>query len=49
MKAAEIKKGIFWVGAIDWDLRDFHGYQTQKGSTYNAYLIIDKKIQKNYG
>ena len=44
MKAVEIKKGIYWVGAIDWDLRDFHGYLTQRGSTYNAYLIIDEKI-----
>ncbi|MBN2479973.1 MAG: FprA family A-type flavoprotein [Parachlamydiales bacterium] len=44
MKAFEIKKGIYWVGAIDWDLREFHGYQTQRGSTYNAYLIIDDKI-----
>ena len=42
--AVEIKKGIYWVGAIDWDLRNFHGYLTQKGSTYNAYLIIDEKI-----
>ncbi|MDP8229694.1 MAG: FprA family A-type flavoprotein [Candidatus Gorgyraea atricola] len=40
----EIKKGIYWVGAIDWDLRNFHGYLTQRGSTYNAYLIIDEKI-----
>jgi flavorubredoxin len=44
MKPLEIKKGIYWVGAIDWDLRNFHGYSTQLGSTYNAYLIIDKKI-----
>ncbi|MFH1837322.1 MAG: FprA family A-type flavoprotein [Candidatus Omnitrophota bacterium] len=44
MKAREIKKGIYWVGAIDWDLRNFHGYLTQKGTTYNAYLIIDDKI-----
>lgn len=44
MKALEIKKGIYWVGAIDWDLRNFHGYSTQLGSTYNAYLIIDQKI-----
>jgi flavorubredoxin len=44
MLPTEIKKGIFWVGAIDWDLRNFHGYLTQKGSTYNAYLIIDEKI-----
>lgn len=44
MKALEIKKGIYWVGAIDWDLRNFHGYSTNRGSTYNAYLIIDEKI-----
>lgn len=44
MKAIEIKKGVYWVGGIDWDLRDFHGYSTERGSTYNAYLIIDKKI-----
>ena len=40
----EIKPGIYWVGAIDWDLRDFHGYTTPKGSTYNAYLIVDEKV-----
>jgi len=44
MKAIKIKEGIYWVGAIDWDLRNFHGYLTQRGSTYNAYLIIDEKI-----
>ncbi|MEA3559783.1 MAG: FprA family A-type flavoprotein, partial [Candidatus Thermoplasmatota archaeon] len=44
MDRIEIKPGIFWVGGIDWDLRDFHGYKTQRGSTYNAYLIIDEKI-----
>ncbi|MEA3317781.1 MAG: FprA family A-type flavoprotein, partial [Bacteroidota bacterium] len=44
MKKEEIKPGIYWVGAIDWDIRNFHGYLTQKGTTYNAYLIIDEKI-----
>ncbi len=32
------------MGGIDWDLRNFHGYLTQRGSTYNAYLIVDEKI-----
>lgn len=32
------------MGAIDWNLRNFHGYETEKGSTYNAYLILDEKI-----
>lgn len=44
MKPVEMKKGIYWVGAIDWDLRNFHGYLTQRGSTYNSYLIIDEKV-----
>lgn len=44
MKAVEIKKGIYWVGVKDWNLREFHGYSTSRGSTYNAYLIVDDKI-----
>ena len=44
LKAIEIKPDIFWVGGIDWDLRNFHGYSTNRGTTYNAYLIKDKEI-----
>jgi len=44
MKAIQIRENIYWVGAIDWDIRSFHGYQTPRGTTYNAYLIIDEKI-----
>jgi len=44
MNTVEIKKGIYWVGAIDWNIRDFHGYKTPYGTTYNAYLVIDEKI-----
>lgn len=44
MKPIEIKDDIYWVGGIDWDLRSFHGYSTQRGSTYNAYLIMDEKV-----
>jgi len=57
MKPIEIKKGIcpvpqgtndgvWWVGAVDWNVRNFHGhtYTTKRGTTYNAYLIIDEKI-----
>ena len=43
MKKVELKKGIYWVGAIDWNVRDFHGYSTPFGTTYNAYLILDEK------
>jgi len=38
-----LKEGVNWVGAIDWNIRDFHGYNTNRGSTYNAYLIRDEK------
>ena len=44
MKPIEIAEGIFEVGATDWNIRDFHGYSTKEGTTYNAYLIIDEKI-----
>lgn len=44
MIAYKISEGIYWVGAIDWNLRLFHGYSTDKGTTYNAYLILDEKI-----
>ena len=44
MQPVEIKKDIFWVGFVDYDHRDFHGYsQSPDGSTYNAYLIKDEK------
>ena len=44
MKPVEIKPNIYWVGGIDWPLRNFHGYMTQRGTTYNAYLILDEKV-----
>lgn len=44
MKAKQIKENIYWVGGIDWDLREFHGYNTPSGSSYNSYLLIDEKI-----
>ncbi|MDO8964545.1 MAG: FprA family A-type flavoprotein [Coriobacteriia bacterium] len=39
MRAIPVSAGIHWVGAIDWNLRDFHGYETPRGTTYNAYLV----------
>ncbi|MBI5189153.1 MAG: FprA family A-type flavoprotein [Nitrospirae bacterium] len=44
MMSVEIKENIFWVGAVDWAVRDFHGYETPRGTTYNNYLIIDDDI-----
>jgi anaerobic nitric oxide reductase flavorubredoxin len=46
MPPVKVLENIFWVGAVDWNVRHFHGftYSTQRGTTYNAYLIVDKKI-----
>ena len=43
MVKVTLKDGVYWVGVIDWNIRDFHGYVTNRGSTYNAYLIQDEK------
>lgn len=40
MQAVGVADGIHWVGAIDWNLRDFHGFETPNGTTYNAYLVL---------
>jgi flavorubredoxin len=38
-EAVRVSDKVYWVGAIDYNIRDFHGYHTALGSTYNAYLI----------
>ncbi len=43
-KAVQVTEDVWWVGAIDWNIRDFHGYSTKRGSTYNAFLILADKI-----
>lgn len=43
MSNVQLADGVYWVGAIDWNVRNFHGYSTHLGTTYNAYLIIDEK------
>ena len=46
MYSVKVLKNIFWVGVIDWNIRHFHGfsYSTHRGTTYNAYLILDEKV-----
>jgi len=46
MPAIKILPNIYSVGVVDWKIRSFHGhtYSTNRGSTYNSYLIIDDKI-----
>ena len=43
-KAIKVTDRVYWVGAIDWGLRNFHGYRTSRGSTYNAYLVLADKV-----
>lgn len=43
IEAVQIAKGIYWVGALDWNGRNFHGYSTPRGTSYNAYLIAGER------
>ena len=45
MKPLALKDDIYWVGAVDYSSREFHGYSlSPMGTTYNAYLVLDEKI-----
>ena len=46
MPVIKILPDIYSVGVVDWSVRNFHGhtYTTKRGTTYNAYLIIDEKV-----
>jgi flavorubredoxin len=41
--AIQLSSGVYWVGAIDWNGRDFHGFTTPGGTTYNSYLVVGEK------
>lgn len=43
-KATKVTDTVYWVGAIDWTIRNFHGYATSRGTTYNAYLVLADKV-----
>jgi len=43
-QAVKLTDRVYWVGAIDWAIRDFHGYATTRGTTYNAYLVLAEKV-----
>ncbi len=42
----KLTEGVYWVGVVDWGLKHFHGFElsTHRGSSYNAYLVVDDKI-----
>ena len=44
LQAVRVTDTVWWVGAVDWNIRDFHGYLTHRGTSYNAYLILADKI-----
>jgi flavorubredoxin len=44
LQGRKVTDGVYWVGGIDWNLRNFHGYLTPRGSTYNAYLVVGEKV-----
>ena len=44
MQPLQIVENVYDVGVQDWAVRDFHGYKTERGATYNSYLIMDEKI-----
>ncbi|MBS7649754.1 flavodoxin domain-containing protein [Candidatus Bathyarchaeota archaeon] len=46
MPTVKVLDDVYWVGAVDWNVRNFHGftYTTHRGTTYNAYLIVDDKV-----
>ncbi|MDI9642069.1 MAG: FprA family A-type flavoprotein [Archaeoglobales archaeon] len=43
MNPVKFAEDIYWVGALDWEEKDFHNFQTPRGLTYNSYLILDEK------
>ncbi|MDX2446341.1 MAG: MBL fold metallo-hydrolase, partial [Desulfobacterales bacterium] len=44
MHPVEISKNVYDVGVMDWNIRDFHGYSTHAGTSYNSFLVIDEKV-----
>lgn len=43
-EALQVTDKVYWVGAVDWGVREFHGYATQRGTTYNAFLVLADKV-----
>ncbi|MGV9198626.1 MAG: FprA family A-type flavoprotein [Promethearchaeia archaeon] len=39
MTHTKLMKDIYFVGYVDWEVRNFHGYSTHRGSSYNAYIV----------
>ena len=44
LRAVRVTDRVYWVGARDWEVREFHGYRTSRGTTYNAFLVLADKV-----
>jgi len=42
--AVKVSDHVYWVGGVDWGIRDFHGYATSAGTSYNAFLIVADSV-----
>ncbi|HEM55993.1 MAG TPA: FprA family A-type flavoprotein [Thermodesulfobium narugense] len=40
----KLADSLYDIGALDWEIRDFHGVYTPQGSKYNSFLLLDEKI-----
>ena len=45
LSSVEIKPDVYFVGALDWNACEFHGYVTEQGITYNTYFILDERAR----
>ncbi|MBN2056048.1 FprA family A-type flavoprotein [bacterium] len=43
-EAVPVAESVFWTGVIDWAIRDFHGYLTSRGTSYNAFVVKAGKV-----
>jgi len=44
LQAVRVTDRVYWVGARDWEIREFHGHRTSRGTTYNAFLVLADKV-----
>jgi len=42
-REVKLSESVEWVGVVDWGIRDFHGYVTHRGTSYNSYLVKGEK------
>lgn len=41
-ESKKISENVYWVGVLDWNIRNYHGY-TLKGTTYNCFLVFGEE------